>query len=333
MKDYFKGKKILVTGGTGSIGSEIVRQLLNHDPEVVRVYSNDEDAQFNLSQGLSGKKGYARFLFGDIRDEARLKMALEGIDIVFHAAALKHVPACEFDPFEAVKTNVVGTQNVIKEALEQNVEKVINISTDKAVNPINVLGATKLLAERITISANNYRGSKRTVFSNVRFGNVLASRGSVIPIFLQQIARGGPVTITDPNMTRFVMSISQSVDLILKAATFMDGGEIFILKMPALKIGTLAQVMIDMFARKYGHDPRKMRLKIIGVRSGEKYHEELMTFIETASAVEKDGMFIIKHGIIDKGAKTSSLREYNSAETELLSPAGIQKLLKGLAIS
>ncbi|MFA6432161.1 MAG: UDP-N-acetylglucosamine 4,6-dehydratase family protein, partial [Candidatus Margulisiibacteriota bacterium] len=306
MKECFSGKKILVTGGTGSIGSEIVRQVIKYDPETVRIYSNDEDAQFNAAQEF-GFKGKVRFLFGDVREEERLKWAMQDIDFVFHAAALKHVPGCEFDPFEAVKTNVIGTQNVIKEAIAQGVSKVINISTDKAVNPINVMGATKLLAERISISANNYRGSNRTIISNVRFGNVLASRGSVIPIFLKQIREGGPVTITDPEMTRFVMSIQQSVGLILKAAIEAKGGEIFILKMPALKIGELAEVMIEKYAAKYGQDPRRLKIVEIGMRPGEKFHEELMTHIEVTNAMEDEQMFVVMPDILDKALKKNGL--------------------------
>ncbi|MFA4884205.1 MAG: UDP-N-acetylglucosamine 4,6-dehydratase family protein [Candidatus Margulisiibacteriota bacterium] len=328
MKDYFSGKKILVTGGTGSIGSEIVRQVIKYEPSVIRVFSNDEDAQFNLSQKY-GSKGKVRFLFGDIRDEERLKWAMDSIDIVFHAAALKHVPACEFDPFEAVKTNVIGTQNVIKEALFQNVGKVINISTDKAVNPINVMGATKLLAERITISSNNYKGLGRTAFACVRFGNVLASRGSVVPIFLDQIKRGGPVTVTDPNMTRFIMSIAQSVELILNAAVGSKGGEIFILKMPAVKVGVLAEAMIEMLAGRYGHDPKKIEIKEIGMRSGEKFHEELMTHIEMTNAVDDGKMYTILPGMLDKKSSSPSA-DYNSASAEQLNKSEIIKTLGDL---
>jgi len=172
-----------------------------------------------------------RFLVGDVRDKERLQHAVENIDFAFHAAALKHVPLCEYNPFEAVKTNVLGTQNVIEVAMEGEVEKLITISTDKAVNPVNVMGATKLLAERLTISANYYKGLRKTAFSCVRFGNVLDSRGSVIPSFREQIRKGGPVTLTEPNMTRFVMSIPRAVDLVLKAAEIARGGEIFIFKM------------------------------------------------------------------------------------------------------
>ncbi len=332
MKNYFKGKRVLVTGGTGSIGSEIVRQVEKFEPDVIRVYSNDEDAQFSHSQGRP-RKGCVRFLYGDIREEERLSWAMEGIDIVFHAAALKHVPACEYDPFEAVKTNVIGTQNVIKEALAHNVEKVINISTDKAANPINVLGATKLLAERITISANHYRGNKRTIFSSVRFGNVLASRGSVVPVFKNQIENGESVTVTDPEMTRYIMSISQAVGLILKSAVAAKGGEIFILKMPAVKIGALAEAMVEMFVPKDGVKSPVEKIKQIGLRQGEKFHEELMTHIELLNAVENDGMYIVTPSLMDKVRGKEIIPEHNSSHAKILSKQEIKKILKEVIVT
>ena len=186
LRNFIRGKRILVTGGTGSVGSEIVKQLLDYEPEVVRIFDNDETGLFNLTVGLNNSKK-ARYLLGDVRDIDRLRWAARNIDIIFHAAALKHVPLCENNPFDAVKTNVVGTQNVIEVAMELGLERMITISTDKAVNPINIMGATKLLAERLTISANHYKGDKPTLFSCVRFGNVLDSRGSMLPIF--QIGR------------------------------------------------------------------------------------------------------------------------------------------------
>lgn len=195
MENIFKDKKIIVTGGTGSIGSEIVRRVLQYDPEVVRILSRDESKQFELEQEI-GDLENVRFLIGDVRDKDRLNRAFEDVDIVFHAAAMKHVPACEYNPFEAVKTNVVGTQNVIDAALDNGVGKVIAISTDKAASPINTMGATKLLAEKQIIDANFYKGHRKTVFSCVRFGNVMGSRGSVIPLFEKQIKNGGPVTVT-----------------------------------------------------------------------------------------------------------------------------------------
>ena len=200
MKNFFKDKKILVTGGTGSFGSAIVKRLLDYQPEVVRIISRDEDKQYRLSNALKKHKN-VRFLIGDICDKERLLRAMEHIDIVFHAAALKHVLSCEYNPFEATKVNVFGTQNVIDAALERGVSKVIFTSTDKAVNPVSAMGASKLMAEKLISSANFYKGTKETVFSSVRFGNVVGSRGSALNLFIDQIKNGGPVTITDNNMT------------------------------------------------------------------------------------------------------------------------------------
>lgn len=327
MTDIFRGKNILVTGGTGSIGSAIVRKALQYEPEAVRVLSNDENGLFNLEQELEDYPNL-RFLIGDVKDKERLRRAVESIDFVFHAAALKHVPLCEYNPFEAVKTNVLGTQNLIEVAIDEEVDKFIAISSDKAVNPVNVLGATKLLAERLTISANYYKGLRKTAFSCVRFGNVLDSRGSVAPLFREQIEKGGPVTITDPDMTRFVMSISKAVDLVFKAAEIAQGGEIFILKMPALRIGDLAEVMIEELAPQYGHVPESIELEIIGKRSGEKNHEELLTEDEAASACETEDMFIISQIIENQEQKTMPIKRYTSDKATLLTREETRRMLR-----
>lgn len=326
----FRGKTFLVTGGSGSIGSEIVRQLLAGGAKTVRVLSNDEDGQFNLQQGLSGRRN-VRYLLGDIRDALRLRKAMEGVDVVFHAAALKHVSACELNPFEAVMTNVIGTRNVVEAALEKQVSRVVTISTDKAANPVSVLGATKLLGERLTTSAEYHKGARRTVFCCVRFGNVLASRGSVVPIFTKQILAGGPVTVTDPGMTRFVMSIPDSVSLVLKAASTAVGGETFILKMPALRIGDMAHALIERLA-----PGRRIPIKTIGMRRGEKYHEELMNETEARSSYEADDMFILVPHEFDKRYRyldhaESRYRRYRRAEARSYSSGG-QKPLSRAAI-
>lgn len=278
----FKDKKILVTGGTGSIGSEIVRSLIPFHPGIIRVLSNDENGLFTLQQEL-GKDGL-RYLVGDIRDKDRVIRAMEDIDIVYHCAALKHVPLCEYNPFEAVKTNIIGTENVIEAAFTCGASKVVNISTDKAVNPINTMGATKLLTEKLIMEANNGKGDKKTIFSSVRFGNVIGSRGSVIPLWEDQIRQGKPVVITDPDMTRYMMTIPDAVALVFKATEMMTGGEIFVLKMPCIRLGDLADHVIN------GRDVTKM---IIGLRPGEKMDEELMTPQEKKMAIETDSMFII----------------------------------------
>jgi FlaA1/EpsC-like NDP-sugar epimerase len=291
LKKYYHGKTVLVTGGVGSIGSFLVREILKYDPHSVRVFDNNETGLFDLEQDLASKK--IRSFIGDIRDKDRLTMAMEGVDIVFHAAALKHVPLCEFNPFDAVKTNVLGTQNVLDAAFVQGVQKVITISTDKAVNPSNVMGATKLLAERLTISANSYRGNKKTAFSCVRFGNVLNSRGSVIPSFVKQIQKGGPITVTHPNMRRFFMDIPSAARLILIAGMLSCRNEIFILKMPAIRIMDLAEVMRAKFAPRYGFEPAAIPISVVGVRCGEKIDEVLMTSNETTCIFENDEMYIV----------------------------------------
>ena len=337
-KSFYEDKTILVTGGVGSIGSEIVRRLFKYNPKVVRVLDTNETGLFDLEQELQLEK--FRPLVGDVRDKERLKRAVEDIDIVFHAAALKHVPLCEYNPFEAAKTNVFGTQNIIEAAMEEEVEKFITISTDKAVNPINVMGATKLLAERLTISANFYRGKRKTTFSCVRFGNVLDTRGSVIPLFRKQIKNSGPLTITDPNMTRFMMSIPKAVELVLKAVEMAEGGEIFVLKMPVLRISDLAETMIQELAPKYEYDPTEIKIKIIGKRTGEKFYEELMTDDEAENAYEDEEMFVILPQTFDIMGKLSyklpdnfkkaQKREYSSKGVKLLTKKEIRSLLKQL---
>lgn len=326
MKSIFQDKNILVTGGTGSIGSEIVRRILRHNPKVVRIFSNDEDGQFNLDQELQGYSNL-RLLIGDVRDKERLKRATDSIDFIFHAAALKQVPLCEYNPFEAVKTNVVGTQNVIEVAMEENVGRLLTISTDKAVSPINVMGATKLLAERLTISANYYKGARQTIFSCVRFGNVLDSRGSVVPLFREQLTKGGPLMVTDPDMTRFVMDIPQATELVLKVAEMAQGGEVFVLKMPALRVGDLAEVMIEELAPRYGFNPESIEVKITGGRPGEKNFEELMTQEEAANAYETEDMFILTPKI-PEGAKKAPVRKYSSKDEVLLTKSEIRAILK-----
>ena len=331
MENIFKDKKILVTGGTGSIGSEIVRRVLQYNPEVVRILSRDESKQFEMEQEI-GNLENVRFLIGDVRDKDRLNRAFEDIDIVFHAAAMKHVPACEYNPFEAVKTNVVGTQNVIDAAFDNNVEKVIAISTDKAASPINTMGATKLLAEKLIIDANFYKGHRKTVFSCVRFGNVMGSRGSVIPLFEKQIENGGPVTVTDPGMTRFMMTIPQAIDLVFKATKKAQGGEILIFKMPVVKLGDLANVMIDHLAPRYGYKPEEIKIDTIGIRNGEKMYEHLMNEEEARYAYETKDMFVVlaKTIVYDyflEGSIKAKQKRYASDDVKVLGVNEIKDLL------
>ena len=321
LNDYYKGKKVLVTGGSGSIGQKIVKELLNYDVDVVRVLDNNETALFDLEQALNSPK--IRTLVGDIRDYKRLERAFKDIDVIFHAAAYKHVPLCEYNPMDAVKTNVIGTQNIIDAAINCGVEKVILISTDKAVTPVNVMGATKLLAERLMISSNVYSGRDGTKFSCVRFGNVLNSRGSVIPIFKKQIKNGGPLTITDERMTRFVMHIHEAAKLILNAGSLSDGGEIFILKMPSVRVPDLAEAMIEYYAPKYGFDTADIDIEVIGKRIGEKLHEDLMTPDEIIYAEDHGDLFIIRSEVNENHPDFV----YNSTEIEKLSKEEILKIL------
>ncbi|MEB1806663.1 MAG: polysaccharide biosynthesis protein [Bacillaceae bacterium] len=288
----YKNKKILIIGGTGTIGQYLLKELLLHEPKVVRVFSRDEFKQFELQQELFEYKNI-RYLIGDIRDEKRVTRAMEDIDYVFHLAAMKHVPACEYNPFEAVKTNVIGTQNVIQAALENGVKKVLFTSTDKAISPVNTYGATKLTAERLISAAQYQKGPKATIFSSVRFGNVMGSRGSVIPLFKKQIIEQGRVTITDKNMLRYMMTPSQAIQLILKANELAVGGEVFVLKMPVIKLKDLVEVLMEEYSKLY-QISKNVNIEEIGLRPGEKRYEELMTEEEFRIALETNDMYILR---------------------------------------
>ncbi len=330
LRKEFNGKVILVTGGAGSIGSEIVRQLIKLEPKAIRVMDTDETGLFDLEQAIGSTERRVSFLIGDVRDKNRVIRAMENVDVVFHAAALKHVHLCEYNPFEAVKTNVLGTQNVIDACLNNNVKKMIFISTDKAVNPNNVMGASKLLCERLTIAANGYKGPRDAIFSCVRFGNVLASRGSVVPLFKEQIRHGGPVTVTDPEMTRFIMSIPNAVSLILRSTSLAKGGEIFILKMESAKVGDLAKAIIKEFAPKFNKKPDDIKIKIIGKRLGEKMDEELVTEMERTRAEIIDGEIIAVYPENHAGKINPSDVPTSSKNVRLLSESEILKIVKGM---
>lgn len=291
MHKMFTGKKILIIGGTGTIGLHLLKQLLEQNPKVIRIFSRDEYKQFELQQKL-GEVSNIRYFIGDVRDYQRLARAMEDVDYVFHSAAMKHVPSCEYNPFEAVQTNVIGTQNVIQAALHSGVSRVLFTSTDKAIAPTNTYGATKLTAERLISAAEYQKGDKKTVFLSVRFGNVMGSRGSVIPLFKQQIIESNIVTITDPNMLRFMMTPSQAISLMLKAMEIAQGGEVFVLKMPVIKLLDLAHVMIEEVANKYNLTT-ETDIHTIGLRPGEKMYEELMTNEEYRIALEANDMYII----------------------------------------
>jgi len=334
----FKGKRILVTGGTGSIGSEIVRQILKYDPKKIRVFSRSEGKHHDLMQELGTDDQRLRYIVGDIRDKERLRMAMEDIDIVFHAAALKHVPICEDNPFEAIKTNILGTQNIIDLARDFDIEKAIIISTDKAVEPSSVMGASKLMAEKLVLASFYYRGDKRTKFSCVRFGNVLGSNNSILPVFKNQIKNNGHVTITDPEMTRFLMSVQQAAELVLRASTLTKGQEIFVLKMPAVVIRDFAEAVIDLYAPLYNKNKSEIEIKIIGPRRGEKCHEKLLSDHELDRVLETEDMFVLTpheevmgltyNRELPPGISKSEIKNYSSDQSRRLSKEEIIQLIK-----
>ncbi len=288
---HLRGRRVLVTGGSGTIGARLVDHLIESGPAVVRVFGRDETKQFYQRHRHRGRD--VRFLIGDIRDRDRLVRACEGIDVVFHCAALKHVESGEYNPFEATLTNVTGTQNVIDACLASGVDTMILTSSDKAANPTSVMGASKLLAEKLVSAATNYRGSHPTTFASVRFGNVLGSRGSAIELFARQIAAGGPVTVTDPEMTRFIMSVDRAVELAIKAAEIARGGEVFVFKMPVARLADLISATIDVVAPTHGLEPAAIRREPIEPRAGEKAYEELMTEDEATRAVDLGDMFAV----------------------------------------
>ena len=321
----FDGKKVLITGGTGSLGTALTRRLLTTSVDTIRIFSRDELKQVEMSSKFNEKR--LRFLIGDVRDKERLMRALEDIDIVIHAAALKHVPVIEYNPFEAVKTNVNGTQNLIESCLKNNVEKVIAIGTDKAVAPLNTYGTTKLLMERLFVSANYYKGNHKTIFTCVRYGNVLGSRGSIVPLFVKQIRNNQNVTVTDPTMTRFNITMDEALDLILRAIENGKGGEIFIPKLKAYKVGDMKDAIIQLLNKN-------TETEIIQVRPGEKYHESLISENEIRNSFETDMDYILYEHEYQQRPKNnfeydpSKLTDrYSSDKVELLSVDELKNIL------
>jgi len=295
MRSIFKNKIILVTGACGTVGSELIRQLLNFPEyapaEVIGIDNNESQIFFLTQQYLD--HNHAHFFVMDIRDCDELARKMTGVDVVFHCAALKHVTLCERSPEQAVKTNIQGVQNVISAALTNSVEKVIFTSSDKAVNPTNVMGTSKLMGERLITAASGNKRGKGTIFASTRFGNVLGSNGSVVPIFHKQITQGGPVTLTHRDMTRFVMSVEDSVRLLIDSSMLARGGEVFITKMSALRIEDLARAMIEELAPLYNYSPDDITLTVIGSKPGEKLYEELMSEEETRRAIELERYFSV----------------------------------------
>ena len=324
-RELIKDKRILVTGGTGSIGRQIVRTLLDYDPKVIRVLSRDPAKQAALAAELGPLAAKVRFIVGDIRDADRLMMSAEDINIIFHAAAFKYVPEGEYNPFEVVQTNVIGTQNLINAALKTpSVTHVVMISTDKAASPASTMGASKLLAERLVSAAHYIRGSKQKIFTTVRFGNVIGSSGSVLPIFLDNIRRGQSLVVTHPEMTRFFMTIPDAVRLVFSAAALAYGGEIFVLKMPSVAIQALAEVCVERYARGPVSVTQGM------ARPGENIHEALLTPSEARAALENDSLYIIVPQI-EIGDITFKDRQYPNARplaTEHYTTAVAPKLPK-----
>lgn len=291
---FLNNKRILVTGACGTVGFELVRQLLEnrYQPAEVIALDNNESGLFFLEQRFISDSR-ASFFLADIRDRDKLCRKMHGVDVVFHVAAFKHVILCERSPFEAVQTNIVGVQNIIYAACENHVERVIFTSSDKAVNPTNVMGTSKLMGEKLMTAANSNLRDKGPMFTSTRFGNVLGSRGSVIPIFHEQIRKGGPITLTDTEMTRFIMSIREAVRLVIDSARLAHGGEVFITKMPVIRIEDLAEVMIQELAPVYGYDPVNIEMLNIGAKPGEKMYEELLSLEETRRAIELLLYFVV----------------------------------------
>nr|WP_321258593.1 SDR family NAD(P)-dependent oxidoreductase [uncultured Pseudodesulfovibrio sp.] len=345
-KAFFQDKCILVTGSCGTIGSELIHQLLKEYgvKKLIGIDNNETELFFLSQRHLEHKE--AEFYLADIRDHQKLYNLMQGVDIVFHAAAYKHVAMCEISPFEAVQTNILGVKNIVSAAAENGVEKVIFTSSDKAANPTNVMGTSKLMGERLITAANqtvNYNG---TIFASTRFGNVLGSNGSVIPIFREQIREGKPITLTDPQMTRFIMSIPGAVQLVINSAQIACGGEVFVTKMPVIRIQDLAEVMIEELPSQFGRKPEDIDIKIIGIKPGEKLYEELMTDEETSRTVELEQYFSVlpalrmHYGNIDysyEGVLSETIdNAYNSHNETPLSKADLKdflirsKLIEGL---
>ena len=327
----FDNKNILVTGGTGSFGTEFVKTLIKkYKPRKIIVYSRDEMKQYQMSQDLDLKKiSFLRFFLGDVRDLDRLNLALRNVDYLVHAAALKQVPAAEYNPTEFIKTNIYGAENIIKASLTQKVSKVIALSTDKATNPINLYGATKLVSDKLFVAANRYSGERKTIFSVVRYGNVAGSRGSIVPFFLEiKKKENNSFPITDIRMTRFWITLEEGVNFVIESLKMMKGGEIFIPKLETFKIVDLAKAIDD-----------KKKIKIIGMRAGEKIHELLCSSDESQNIVEYKNFYILKPSIYNSNFKNKKFKsnvgtnfEFSSNSTKHLSIKDLKKKILTLNI-
>jgi FlaA1/EpsC-like NDP-sugar epimerase len=292
MRKFYRDKIILITGAAGTVGKELVRQLIELKPGELRLMDNNESELFFLGNAYRDT-GMVTSYLGDVRDPQKLVNITKGVALIFHTAAFKHVTLSEYNPFDAVQTNITGVKNVVQAAMSNNVSRVIFTSSDKAVNPTNVMGTSKLMGERIITAANIVNNNGRQIFSSVRFGNVLGSRGSVVPIFAEQILSGEAVTITDKRMTRFVMTIKEAVKLVLESAMLACGGEVLVTKMPVMRITDLARAMIDLLAPQAGRNPDKITFRYVGAMPGEKLYEELMSQEEASRVKELPAMFAI----------------------------------------
>ncbi|HYD74993.1 polysaccharide biosynthesis protein [Ramlibacter sp.] len=293
LTENWKGKSVLITGVCGTVGSELLRQVSALGCARIIGMDNNESELFFLGQAYAGRDD-VRLFIGDLRDREEMLRRMRGIDIVLHAAALKHVILCEEAPRDAVQTNIIGMMNIIDAAETNGVQRVIFTSSDKAVNPTNVMGTTKLMGERLVTAANAHRHSEDgTIFASTRFGNVLGSRGSVVPLFRRQIAAGGPVTLTDPAMTRFIMTLEEAVRLVMSSVFLARGGEVFVTKMPVARISDLAAVMIDELAPLHGYKPADIPIRHIGTKAGEKLYEELLSEEEIRRTVELENFFAV----------------------------------------
>ena len=329
----FKDKILLITGGTGSFGNAVLNRFLNTDIKEIRVFSRDEkkqdDMRHEYQARMSEVAGKIKFYIGDVRDIASVRNAMHGVDYIFHAAALKQVPSCEFFPIEAVKTNVLGTENVLTAAIEEGVKSVICLSTDKAAYPVNAMGTSKAMMEKVIVAKSRTVDPEKTKICCTRYGNVMCSRGSVIPLWIEQIKAGNPITITEPSMTRFIMSLEEAVDLVLFAFENGTSGDILVQKAPACTIEVLAKAVTELF--EPGHE-----IKVIGIRHGEKMYETLLTNEECANAVDMGEFYRVpcdKRDLNydkyfkDGDTERNTLTEFNSSNTELLDVEQVKEKL------
>lgn len=324
----FSGKRLLITGGTGSFGNAVLRRFLDSDIAEIRVFSRDEKKQDDMRKAYSNPK--LKFYIGDVRDYQSVLNATRGVDFIYHAAALKQVPSCEFHPMEAVKTNVIGTENVLEAAIQNKVKRVVCLSTDKAVYPINAMGISKAMMEKVMVAKSRNVDETRTVICGTRYGNVMASRGSVIPLFVDQIRAGKPITMTDPSMTRFMMTLDDAVDLVLYAFQHGKNGDIFVQKAPAATIDTLSKAILSLIKNE------DYPTQVIGTRHGEKLYEALLSREEMACAEDMGQYFRVPPDLrdlnyakyVEEGdSKIGEIEDYNSHNTERLNVDGMKQLL------